>query len=49
MNCRTKNALADSKPLVGVLHKFDLDENLDLKKASGGEKKKSSPGTCFLP
>ena len=27
--------------LSEFLHKFDLDENLDLKKASGGEKKKT--------
>ena len=27
--------------LSEFLHKFDLDENLDLKKASGGEKKKA--------
>lgn len=28
--------------LSEFLHKFDLDENLDLKKASGGEKKKAA-------
>ena len=33
--------------LSEFLHKFDLDENLDLKKASGGEKKKAALALAF--
>lgn len=33
--------------LSEFLHKFGLDENLDLKKASGGEKKKAALALAF--